>query len=476
MKFRDYVGYGSAATLGFIVGNVPGAAVGASAYTGYKTWRDRKELSQKKLNNRKFRVRKRMKRKNMLIHGGNPKRFRVRAPVKTHKKIYRKRRVVYHRKKRKPTEARMSSRTTGYALSARKRTVKHLHKNKGNKKVRVSRRLRQKITKVIQGKEPRGFCQFMSGGLLNGTTNDNQQNSGTITSGYTTDNIGGLLFTPTQVNNVASILWNQKLVSTVGNKPATAITFNDNENFPFSGTQINVIKQWATVKMRNNGQRTLYVNVYAFESKVNRTASSASQEWLNALLEDNASSINILNSTINNLYVTPYLCKSLLANWKIETTKIIIKPGEEYVYTVQGPAKKYDYRKFWNGTTAWTMPKGSVQLVYTVRQDLAGSLGVSGAGVSYGRLVGPQDAGYGLIYELNEYYSLELPEQAGIQWNTTGSGNAGSSSLPATGYGTYLGNKRDAYCIYDFRSGSHQGNVVHMDIEDPTNIENQPEG
>lgn len=476
MKFRDYVGYGAASTLGFIVGNVPGAAAGASAYTGYKTWRDRKELSQKKLKQRKFRVRKRMKRKNMLIHGGNPKRLRVRAPVKTHKKIYRKRKVVYHRKKRKPTESRMTSRTTGFALSQRKKTVKHLHKNKGSKKVRVSRHLRQKITKVIQGKEPRGFCQFIYGSLLNTPTTDNAQNSGTILGGYTTDGVGGLLFTPTQVNNVASILWNRKLVSTVGNVPGTAITFNDNENFPFSGTQITVIKQWATVKMRNNGQRTLYINVYAFESKVNRTASGASQEWLNALSEDNASSINILNSSINSLYVTPYFSKSLNANWKIECTKIIIKPGEEYVYTIQGPAKKYDYRKFWNGTTAWTMPKGSVQLVYTTHVDLAGSLGNAGAGIEYGRLVGAQTAGYGLVYEMNEYYQLELPEQAGIQWNTTGSGNAGSSSLPATGYGTYLGNKRDAYCIYDFRPTTHQGNVVHMEIEDPTNIENQPQG
>lgn len=344
------------------------------------------------------------------------------------------------------TDRVMAGRTSQVQVGRTKRKIKALHRKP--KKVKVSRKLRAKIKKVISDRSPSGYYQEIITGVFSAPT-DNRQNA-TIIASTTVDGNQGEFFSPSSVINAASVLWNGKTASAI-------YGLNDATNFNSETLRVNVKKQWVTIKCRNNTERTYTINFYACRRKISEPATgfTALNDWQSALgfekyqpaaTPGGGPGPNVMNLDYTTLYVTPYFTKSVTDKYDIETTKVRLAPGEEYTYTLTGPSMMYDFRKFYAANTAFPFNKKTNVSVFMVGYtDLIG-----GASSTFGR--GKQAntaAGYGLIYETNTYFKLEMPDQTGMVWAVAPAGLASAQTVPAPGVTTYLGNRRDAYGIYN---------------------------
>lgn len=471
---KDFIGSASAAALGFITADVPGAIAGYKAYKSYQK--------------RMPPLRHADKRRRHSIAGSSAAGF---TPI--YKNVFDAQSLPHKRKsstssassrssRRSSVVFKSSAKTSDKVIASRssnvssarkgKHRVKKLHKK--TPRVKVSRKLRQKVEKVIEGNDPKGYYQSYSWHIITEPTT-NAQSVTLLNPMVSIDGVQGSYFTPTQVLNAASILWNTKV-------PIPNPTYNDvaggiPSNFNYNNVKINVIKQWATNKFRNNTQRNYYINIYTCVRKTNGTATDAKTEWEAAITQDQNAGVAIGGQKGNpavvtlpsssTLYITPSVSKSLYNNWDIELTKIYLKPGEEYVHTTTGPSKMYDYRKFFAGNVAWTMPKGSVSIFCTAYVDM---IGATTTGV--GRIAETNTAGYQVIVENNYYLKCEIPAQAGIYWSNfpLGPQPSPAQGVPNAGNTTSLGQKRDAYCFDMVLPVALSGNAVRVDIEGPQTL------
>lgn len=364
----------------------------------------------------------------------------------------------------KVTDRKMAGRGSVVAIARRKKKIKTLHKRP--RRVHVSKRLREKVKKVIAAKDPSGYYQEIYYNYVSNVANNVQTPD--FIRGPTVDSTLGEFFSPTSVLNAASILWN-------GKDQQSTYAYNDSKNFNYENSKINVVKQWMTIKYRNNTQRTYYVNIYACQRKVSEPNSlgiNALSDWSNNLTLENSAGVNVGSVaapggiTTSRMYATPYLCKSVTDKYNIECTKVQLAPGEEYTYTLTGPSMMYDFRKYFqSGSPYFFNKKTNVSVFHVVYNDIIGtSNGI------FSR-VGNADAaaGYALAYEVNCYYKLEMPEQAGITWLTAPTGASSSQALPVSGGTTYLGNRHDAYAIYNSASAV-TGTLIRVEREQPSTI------
>src|SRR6478736_1820929 len=209
----------------------------------------------------------------------------------------------------------MTSRLNNIAISRRKKRVKRLHKR--IRKTRVSRKLSKKIKVVIDGKMPKGYYQqtFYNSFVPD---IDNQQAPQTI-QGMKCDGIFGEFFSPTLIADAVSILWNGKAAT---NSAGQA----DGKNLNMQSLVVNVEKQWATIKYRNNSPRAITINIYACLRKTNyQGAPEALTDWTNGMAQEQVSGINISTvplpsgvTTPKTLYATPYMNSAMNKNYAIE--------------------------------------------------------------------------------------------------------------------------------------------------------------
>lgn len=458
---EDLIGDSSAMALGYIMGDVKGAYTAHKLYGKYKKMygdKKRKYSSDstgsatsgrtRKFNTNRSVMFERRPSTSSTISAGSARSSSRRSSVSL---------------RSSRSDRSVASRGSNFSAAKKgKKRVKSLHKGTGNKKVKVSKKLRAKVKKVIEGNDPKGYYQSVNTGILSKPGDSYQSVS--VVGAQTFDTFNGLFFSPTQINNAASILWNRKTPNW-----GSSTNYNDSSNFNWNNARINVIKQWATIKMKNNSQRNYSVAIWTCVNKVKRVAVDPLTEWQSAITEDIAANVSQAPMTSSILYNTPYLSKSWSNNWSAEVKKIFLKPGEEYVHTISGPSKLYDFRKYWAGSTAYTMLKGDVGLMMISQLDLCGC-----ATSGYGRAAEAGGQGYGVVYETNYYCKLEVPEQAGIAWLTTPTGVTASEPLPATGTVTNLGEKSDRYYIDVYRP-TLAGNQVNINIENPISSITNPQ-
>lgn len=464
-ELPDWVGGASAATLGFITADVPGAVAGYKLYKKYG-----KSLS-KMVNGRSNKRRKLNSGSSVgtTPNPGHPKHIFSSSQKRLVAKLRRNKALAGGRRSnsavsKNASDRVMTSRASGVAVARRRRTIKKFHSQVGQKRVKVSKEFKKKVKQVLSDKLPQGYAQEIYVRYLNGPSFNNKQAVDSISNGAV-DSIPGQYFSPSQIINIASFLW--------GNVPYSV---NQNYNtgiFNYENTKINVKKQWVTVKYRNNTQRSYTIVIYASRRK-NKIPLGAQtkmlDDWNSALANDTTGGVNIGTVSSSTIYATPYMCKQVMDNWTIESTKVVLAPGEEYVYTLDGPSKMYDFRKNWiNGLVAGAA-KETVDLCHVCYCDMV----LNAAGTIVGRIgENNHTNGYAVVYEVNTYYKLEMPDQTGITWATApGAGNA-TQALPVNGGTTMLGNRRDAYAIWqngDVTAIPAANTVLRVDRETPTTV------
>lgn len=353
-----------------------------------------------------------------------PNSFKSKAVSKVPRMGDRNVRTFKSNVKRRP-KGRVSGPRNSTTVGKSKKYNKKVHYKK-HVKTKVSRKLRAKIEKVISGRDYPGFYHS----VFYGTQVVPAQNTQAVFP-LLADNLQQYHFSPQQILNAASVLWNGKPV------PVAGPFIGDVFNFDPKQTTVYVRKSWAVHQLKNNTQRTLYLKMFNCRPKNDQNGFDAIGQWVSCLAEMAGSgagglySENPLGTAVTTLHSDPRGLKGFSKWWTTEVTQYTMDPGQVVDYVVQGPSDvKYDFSKYYDGTTYMPVQKIGRFVFGVLYGDLTyGTLAGAARGVGNSVL-------NSLAWESNAYYAMDMPDKAGI----VGVGIAG--------LGTQLQERHNAYSIY----------------------------
>lgn len=332
-----------------------------------------------------------------------------------------------------------------YKAKVRQYGRKADHKKK--RRERVSRRFRKKVKIATKDYFPSGFYQEITVGKF--TFNGDQQvvyncppfPTATRT-GVSSDGMSSCHFTPTQILDAASILWNNKT-------PSQTKTVNDAGNFNPEQAKIEIRNCFSMIKLKNNTQRLANLIMCIGDPKSTKsTTQNFLDTWTNSLIADSTtgpSGPNVQDISTNTLYNAPGLNPSVRAEYKISRTKIKLEPGQEFNFHMQGPQNEtLHMKKFYRGGTYQNQSsKYTRQLIIIAYPDMLGC-----ADSTVHRTGSATTTTPGILVECSQYYNLTMPDTAG--WDNT------VGVLPAT---VTLEMRRPAYAIRNFTIGEVTGST-----------------
>lgn len=297
--------------------------------------------------------------------------------------------------------------TNAGTVALSRRGGNKVQKEGRKKTVFVSRNLRQKIKKVIASNEPKGYTQESYYENLN-VPRDSQLVHDL--SGRTVDG-GHSMFSPTEVLDATSILWNIKVPS--ANKDVA-----DAGNFNVKNLELTVKKQWVVYNFKNNSQISMKMRLIDWSPKqTNGDGEDPSDSWSNELALQApvapGEGYNLNSITVGQLHTSPQMFPSFRSQFSTQQKTITLEPGKTFTHVLTGPnMKKYRFDKFNQGsayTNGQTFTKGTLLIV---EADLVGT---DVGGVSrIGNTTAVGGLPFGLLVETTHYKTLTMPEFAGF--------------------------------------------------------------
>lgn len=395
-----------------------------------------------------------------VIRRPNRSPAQARTPTRTTAEIlrmiapYAKTRIEKVLRKRKRSKSPPAPAPKGEKVvvgSSRAVVVKKKLKTGRRKKViKVSKELREKINKVVEGGKVRGTYQAVMYGTLMLPT-ANQQRPQVLGDPLT---LAGVFssFSALEFLHCASVLWAGKADSaalrtvTTNSIGVTDITGTD-VNLPSGSVssractaKFTVIDSFERYYMKNMSDRTVEIEMYIctpkkaiFENQlstntagVNLSAQpSASsnflEQWTNGCFAANKGGKNLNNITPQQLYTTPNMYAGFNSVFTTEKIYIKLEPGQDYVYKLQGPKMlDLDFSKFYDPPYASTeavivsVRKFSRCVGFNVKQDLVAQ-GAAGSATA-GRYIIATDSSPNVIsVERLVNCSLSCPESVGMR-------------------------------------------------------------
>lgn len=377
--------------------------------------------------------------KGQRIHAARQERIRARG------------RVI--RTPKQPTYFSMGSRVT-----ARKR------KRIGKKRVKVSRKLRAKIKKVINGQIYGEFQETAYQILRLIGTEDFKQ---ILVSLHGTGDTAEPLFSPNRILDAASVLWNEKV------HVAVPKTISDAGNFNPKKLKCTVINSNAMYYMKNNTQRTITIKLMEFTPRTSMLVASKNpfQQWQDDLLTDSLNDgPNQENIAFTQIHTNPGMLPEFKKTFKIHTTKIVIAPGGEYEHFIQGPKDQmYDFQKMWNGADFNNYQKFGKWVIAVYYPDLVcTTLG------GFGRYLnsGAEANNLGVVCEIRYRYKISMPELAGFYGNVLVSANPAVGAPVVNDTPVQLGQRQFSYAMKTFAGTEIVGVETRVDEQNPFAVQN----
>jgi len=278
-------------------------------------------------------------------------------------------------------------------------------KRKMKKAVSVSKKLREKIKKVISGNDIQGMTQEISYGCMRLLgISDNKQ----IVYDITTSNAGGEnpFFSHIKVIDAASCLWNNKV-------QAETKALADIGNFTSKKLKVKVIDSSVTYNIKNNTQRKVNIRLLEVKPVSGQVQGSPFASWIAALnfqAAGNGPNQSIID--VEQLYTNPGMLPDFRKLFNIHTVSIEIPAGGEYKHYIQGPKDKlFDLQRAYNGALFQNYHKECVWLMAILIPDL-----VTTDGGQYGRYYagGTDEQDYGVAFETITRYKMNMPEMTGL--------------------------------------------------------------
>lgn len=331
-------------------------------------------------------------------------------------------------------------------------TVGRVKKRKPN--VKVSKTLRQKIQKVISGKEIMGITQEIAYDVMRwvGPTESNRQIVHDCTA-MSRAARNDPMFSNDRILDAASCLWN--------NKPQLYDKLPIHvQNFNSQKLKVKVINSTVTYTFKNNTQRDCNMKLLECRPVSAQFIGDPFGIWVASLTTNAAGEgSNQSNIAITELHTSPTMLPQFKKLMKVHTIDVHIPPGGLYHHTVQGPKDKMcDFTKYWNGSTFQPYTSDSCWLLAVYCPDL-----VTTDNGLYGRYINPMinTAGaphYGIVLETVSRYKMEIPEQAGFNQ---------SPALP--GAGVPLDQRQWSYAFRTYTPGGlGDGQALTINDEIPT--------
>ena len=314
------------------------------------------------------------------------------------------------------------------------------------KKVKVTAQFRKKVKKALEPALIKG--KYLENSYMTNRfphTFDNKQQVGTL----------GDSFTPSQVLDAASVLWNEKL-------PTNNKSSLNSQNFARNTVKINVINSYTTMHFKNNTRRTYTMKLYNCRSKIRDQLEFPITSWADALaVEAQPQGSNVLGIDVNTMYNDPRMVPNWNQQWHADVTTVTLEPGQIYDYFVQGPKNKlYDFAKYVTNST----PQLFTDRISDARSNfvvfypdvVSTTIGTAGRYVDDNPADGDSD---GLATEIKHYYQLSMPEQAGYLVGTAGGGTQA------------LNLRKYSFAIFSEPGNQQTGVVRRVDDDNPVIVE-----
>lgn len=439
-RTRNYLGEAAGATLGFIAGDVPGAVIGQ---------RIAQRLFTKEIN---------MKRKA--------------APE---------------------NEQAMRAAMTKYGS----KNIKSIRGRQS--KVKVSSGLKAKIKKVIEEKKAPGTyikttqgtigscISSVAGTVFNATVNGVINQIGVIPMYSDTASLGGQqccwwqvlspygnanntqngwdlsFFTPAKIMDAASILWNRKPMDqdpyqTGGNFTTQTSALGVPQNNYRSN--IFIKNSYVTFEFKNNGQRTMKLHIRHCVPKTKFVATSPLQSFQSGVFNDGTTSGNQGGPLIpyagsagdsfahymNDIDLPWSFVDNFNRNWKYETVKILIAPGETCKHSVKGPKNMnvnfndlykdgtYNFYTFYKKTSMAVVIGVEPDLVFAT--STGGRFDYTGRWVDFLSNTDPKIKNP-ISVEIKEHFDLSMPEVSGFITQSAVAGGTQPLNLRTKKYASY---------------------------------------
>jgi len=419
--YQNLIGSTSAVALGYIAGGTPGSITGYKLYQKYRNMPTNYQLAMSRASNILARNQKRKasvyltppmsNRKRQSI---NPMRRRGSAPG-----TYGRSASVSSSSKSRQRSVGGTRRTAG-ANNSLNNATKFGKKGKiatrHRKVVKVSKGLRAKIKTVVEDKGTQGRrVQLWNDHFLMGPAQNVAYRH------FHFNNNGGnallalphVYFTPDQIVNSASIMFNQKPVVQNYNLDPSAKNFGD-----FQDTVFDIKSQKVTYILKNNSQRHYDLTVTIMSPK-NNTDALPQNTIDDAAAADIASLAWQGSATVaptkDNIAVPWQQSPTLKRAYKMETTLIKIDPGASTSFVVHGYTGRFNRKKSIKedqslGTVHWTYPKGDTKFV--VMDAVPNLVALTGETLTSGsgRWVSvPGTAGAGILIEIKSEIVMDAP-------------------------------------------------------------------
>lgn len=324
---------------------------------------------------------------------------------------------------------------------------------KPKRKVLVSRGLRDKIKKVVNGAKIIGMTQEISYGIERFlVAEDNKQTLAEITTMNST--LQDPHFSRNKIMDAASCLWNEKVQNEVK-------SITDSRNFPTDKLRVRVVNSSVNYHFKNNTQRKMFcqlIECYPVSAQVLYDPFSA---WISALgFQNTNQGPNQNNIAVGELYTNPAMLPDFRKQWKTRTTRFEIHPGGEYDHFIQGPKDEmFNFQSFWNGTTFQNYHKKACFTLLTYHPDLV-TTGSNDAVGTFGRFTGALNITnkQGLVFEAVQRFTLEMPEQTGFV-----------TPIAAAGPGTPNDNRQFSYAYKTY--GNAQGDLPIVEVNEQNPVQ-----
>nr|UOF80453.1 putative capsid protein [Cressdnaviricota sp.] len=469
----SYAGAVSGGILGYIVGDVPGAIKGARL--GYNA----RESVQSYLNKMAPVTRKR--KLSLVQYSSNKKKQTV--PKHTFR-IVKQKSYSYIPKKSSVSSVvpRTGSSSNSIRAARVRNTVNKKVTAKKSKKVKVSKKFRAQVNQVLTSKTCVGTYTEITYALAQLPQNRGGQQHATSCCPNIGSGAGETLFSPLEVLDAASVLFNNKTASQDAKATASGLGVSVGiDSLDGRTEKIQVLKSSYSIVFKNNTRRTIIMQLYEVTPKNRQNVvemGSAGSQWYNCMTNEATvpagslmtSAINLAGATPNTLYVTPKTCKPYMKLWNVERHDITLDPGQTYDHYMEGPTGLYDFAKYWKPDATGSadefynhIPSKTRSVFATYRYDIVARAGPDNTAGLPGRW-GSDILNEGLYMEYRKYFKLTCPETTGgIMPSTT----VTSGSTAAKQF--YLNGIKDVYYHKSWNEGNY---AVARRIEETTATEN----
>lgn len=323
------------------------------------------------------------------------------------------------------------------------------------KNVKVSKKLREKIKKVITGSKIIGMTQEISYGIIKLLgTEDNKQIVQDITTGNGPPTASqNPFFSNIKYLDAVSVLWNEKV-------QAEMKGLTDAGNFPAAKTKGKVLNCSVVYRFKNNTQRRVKLKLIEVYPKSRQVVGDPFAAWQAALAFQKQTSGTYADGPnqsgifVSELYTGPGMLPDMKKLYTFVTKHVDMPAGTEYQHFIQGPKMQmFDLQKTWNGSLFQNYHKQACWLLACAHTDLVtttlGTYGRYNAG-------GADENAYGVVFEATSRWKVEMPEVAGFI--------GPAATAPAA---TALGQRQFSYA-YKTYPLAQSGDILSVNDENPT--------